>query len=111
MPGHELGVNVQDAFGAGVNAEGYAASFEDLHSDFKDLLDAAKAACKDEPEVTGWASYGEDQAESIAEVEHHGVSLAENIQSGASEAANTDSQAGETFGTVEVPSGLPGTYH
>lgn len=111
MPGHELGVNVQDAFGAGVDAEAYASSFDGLHSDFSDVLDSANSACKDDPKVTGWSSYGEEQSSAIAEVEHHGVSLGGNIQSGASEAANTDGQAGESYGSVEIPSRLPGTYH
>lgn len=111
MPAHESGVNVTDAYGAGVNAEQYASSFEGLHADFNEVLNAAKAACADDPRVTGWSTYGEEQSEAIASVEHHGVGLAENIQGGASEAANTDAQAGEAYGTVDVPSYLPGTYH
>ncbi|WP_017605354.1 hypothetical protein [Nocardiopsis alkaliphila] len=111
MPSHEVGVNVTDAYGAGVNAEQYASSFNGLHADFNDVLDAAKDACAEDPRVTGWSSYGEEQAEAIARVEHHGVGLAENIQGGAAEVANTDAQAADTYGSVDVPSYLPGTYH
>lgn len=58
MPLHEVGVNVQDAYGAGVNAEEYASAFNGLHTDFNDVLDAASAACTDE-RVGG--KQGEDQ--------------------------------------------------
>ncbi|GHC93296.1 hypothetical protein GCM10007079_42550 [Nocardiopsis terrae] len=111
MPGHELGVNVQDAYGAGANAEQYASSFEGLHSDFTDVLDAAKDACADEPQLTGWSAYGEEQADAIARVEHHGVALAENVQGGASDVANTDTQASEQYAEVGVPPSLPVNFH
>lgn len=111
MPMNELGVNVHDAYGAGANAQDYASSFEGLHVDFNDLLNAAKDACADDPRVTGWSAYGEEQADAIARVEHHGVGLGENIQGGAAEVANTDSQAAEAYAAVNVPSYLPGTFH
>lgn len=107
MPTHEIGVNPHDAYGAGADAEQYAAGFNGLHADFNDVLEAAETACADDPEVTGWSAYGMEQAEAIAEVEAHGVSLAENVQGGASEAANTDAQASEGFEAVDMPPSRP----
>ncbi len=103
MPMNELGVNVTDAYGAGADAGQYASSFTGLHADFLDLLNAAKDVCADEPAVTGWSAYGEEQADAIARVEEHGVGLAENVQGGASEVAMTDAQAGEAYEAVDLP--------
>lgn len=107
MPSHELGVNPHDAYGAGAEAEQYASAFDGLHADFNDVLEAADTACADDPRVEGWSAYGEEQAEAIAEVEAHGVSLAENVQGGASEAANTDVQGSEEFAAVDMPPSRP----
>ena len=111
MPRNELGVNVHDAYGAGVNAEDYASAFHGLHADFNDILDAADNACADEPEVTGWSAYGAEQTDAIAKVEDHGVALAENIQGGAADVGNTDSQAAETYETGGALPSLPVNFH
>lgn len=107
MPLHEVGVNVQDAYGAGASAEEYASAFNGLHDDFNDVLSSASAACADDPKVGGWSEYGEEQAEAMARVENHGVSLAENVQGGASETANTDGQASEVYNSADVPMARP----
>ncbi|WP_143847106.1 hypothetical protein [Nocardiopsis sp. JB363] len=104
---HEVGVNVHDAYGAGASAEEYASAFNGLHDDFNDVLSSASAACADDPKVGGWSDYGEEQAEAIARVENHGISLAENVQGGASETANVDSQASEVYNSTDVPMARP----
>lgn len=63
----EVGVNVQDAYGAGASAEEYASAFNSLHDDFNDVLSSASAACADDPRVGGWSECGEEQAEAIAQ--------------------------------------------
>ncbi len=103
MPQNTVGVNVEDAHGAGGAAGRYAAGFNGLHADFNDVLQSAEDACKDDPQVTGWSTYGSEQAGVIAEVEEHGVSLAENVQGGAAGAANSDAESGELYESVDVP--------
>ncbi|WP_435107742.1 hypothetical protein [Nocardiopsis synnemataformans] len=107
MPGHEAGVNPYDAYGIGSNAEAYASGFIGLGEDFNEVLLSAKSACAPDPQVTGWSAYGEEQAEAMAKVENHGVSLAENVQAGASEAAATDHSSAEDFVPVDSPLSRP----
>lgn len=102
MSGHEAGANVVDAHGAGQDAESYAAGFSGLGLDFDDALQEAKTACQNDPEVTGWSQYGDDQAEAISSVERHGISIGENVQGGASEISRTDEEASEIIGETEA---------
>ncbi|WP_306370669.1 hypothetical protein [Nocardiopsis sp. CC223A] len=111
MSGHEVGVNARDAYQSGNTAESYAADFIGLGEDFKAVLDAAKSACDHEPEVTGWEAYGEEQAEAIAKVEEHGLSLAENVQAGAAEASHTDVDSGDGFSEAGSPLGRPINFY
>lgn len=107
VSGHEVGVNPVEAYGAGQDAEAYASGFVGLGADFNAALDAAKSACDHEPEVSGWDAYGEEQAAAIAEVEEHGISLAENIQGGASDISATDEESSDIYAGINFDSVIP----
>jgi len=93
----EVGVNVVAGMSKGEAAEELAEAMAGLNDTFETMLEDVRSPTAEFPVRQGYDKFLEKMSPFMADLERHGLRLAENIQAGASEAAQNDYESSQEF--------------